>query len=491
MKNKWILLAIVSTGLLLISLDMTVLYTALPTLTHALGASTSEKLWIVNAYPLVMAGLLFGIGALGDRLGHRSIFVSGLLVFGFASLMAAISPSPDILILSRIILAIGAAMMMPATLSLIRINFSNTRERNIAIGIWGSVFSGGAGLGPIVGGVLLEYFYWGSVFLINVPIIILAFFLSFIFIPKDKGYSNQKWDWFGSLQVMIGLMGLIFAIKEVTRREGFLLLALGSFIIGVIFLIWFVKRQKRLGSPLIDFGLFKNLPFTAGVITALLSSFILVGTQLVITQRYQLVLGYTPLEAGLYMVTIPLASFITGITIGIFLHKFNIIHVHLTSLCLSVLSLSAFIFLFDSSFVLQVISLLLIGIGLGIGGTSASNAIINNAPVEKAGMAASIEEVSYELGSVLGVGILGSLSSFFYTRLLDIPSTMKVPEIVKDSLDDALLVAEELPPEAAAVLVTAAKTAFDQSFLLVIITAILFTLIGALFVFFSKKKSMD
>ncbi|HAR6991477.1 TPA: MFS transporter [Staphylococcus aureus] len=489
MKKKWIILAIVSVGMLLISLDMTVLYTTLPTLSYELGASSSEKLWIVNAYPLVMAGLLLGIGALGDRLGHRNIFMSGLLVFGLASLMAALSPTPIILIIARIILAVGAAMMMPATLSLIRINFLDTRERNIAIAVWASVFSGGAGLGPILGGLLLEYFYWGSVFLINVPIIIISFIMSIIFIPKDVGFSTKKWDFFGSLQIMIGLIGLIFAIKEFTRVDSSFLIALATLIIGVIFLIWFVKRQKRLGAPLIDFALFKNLSFSAGVVTALLTSFILVGTQLVITQRYQLFLGYTPLEAGLYMAAIPVMSFVAGIVMGRHLYKFNIINVQLTSLFSSGLGLTAFLMFFDSSSGLQILSLALIGTGLGIAGTSASNAIMNSAPIEKAGMAASTEELSYELGAVFGVGILGSLSSIFYTHFLNLPSTIDVPVIVKDSLDYALLISEELPPEVAFILENAAKTAFDQSFIAVMITAILFTLIGALFVFLAQKKS--
>lgn len=185
--QRWIVLAIVSSALFMIVIDMTVLYSVLPRLTHDLAASASEKLWIVNIYPLVMAGLLLGLGTLGDRLGHKKLFVMGLTIFGLASLIAAYAPTPLVLIAARTLLAIGAAMMMPATLSIIRTTFSDERERSLAVGIWASVSSVGAGMGPLVGGFLLEHFWWGSVFLINIPIVILALILAILLIPNLKG----------------------------------------------------------------------------------------------------------------------------------------------------------------------------------------------------------------------------------------------------------------------------------------------------------------
>ena len=180
--GRWLVLAIVSSALLLIVVDMTVLYTALPRLTHELGVTASSKLWIVNIYALVVSGLLLGMGTLGDRLGHKRLFMMGLVVFGAASLAAAYSPNPGALIAARAVLAIGAAMMMPATLSILRLTFTDERERAVAIGVWASVASGGAALGPVIGGVLLEHFWWGSVFLINLPIVLLALPLSLIHI---------------------------------------------------------------------------------------------------------------------------------------------------------------------------------------------------------------------------------------------------------------------------------------------------------------------
>lgn len=181
--KKWLILAIVSSALFLIVIDMTVLYTALPTLTHDLHATASEKLWIVNIYALVASGLLLGMGTLGDKLGHKPLFISGLVVFGAASLFAAYSPAPSMLIAARALLAVGAAMMMPATLSIIRLTFTDERERALAIGIWAAVASGGAAFGPVMGGILLEYFWWGSVFLINVPVVLLALIMGITVIP--------------------------------------------------------------------------------------------------------------------------------------------------------------------------------------------------------------------------------------------------------------------------------------------------------------------
>ncbi|MBP1907038.1 DHA2 family multidrug resistance protein-like MFS transporter [Paenibacillus turicensis] len=460
---KWIMLSIVSVALLLISLDMAILYTALPTLTHDLAATASEKLWIINVYPLVMSGLLLGIGALGDRIGHKRIFMNGLLVFGAASLAAALSSSPEMLIVGRIFLAVGAAMMMPATLSIIRINFKDEKERNFAIGVWGSVFSGGAGLGPIVGGALLEHFHWGAVFLINVPIVVIAFFLSFKFVPKDEGHSNKKWDWFGSIQIMIGLIGVIFAIKEATMRNGHIGVAILSVVIGTTAMLLFYRRQKRMGSPLIDFKLFRNERFLGGMLGAIFLTFALVGTQLIFTQRYQLVLGYSPLKSALFMLAIPVSSFISGLAIGYFLHKFSVLRTLLITISLSAVGMVCYLASLNQGTLFEVFSLALLGAGLGASGVVSSNAIMNNVPVDKAGMAASTEEVSYEIGGVLGVGILGSLLAFFYTRGF-VPVNGLSPTMGVDSLDEALIAAEKLPTQQAALLVDHAKEAFNYAF---------------------------
>ncbi|MDQ0091203.1 DHA2 family multidrug resistance protein-like MFS transporter [Paenibacillus anaericanus] len=477
--QRWIVLAIVSSALFLIVVDMTVLYTVLPQLTHDLAASASEKLWIVNIYPLVMAGLLPGLGTLGDRLGHKRLFVIGLAVFGIASLIAAYAPVPYVLIAARTLLAIGAAMMMPATLSIIRTTFTDERERSLAVGIWASVSSVGAGMGPLVGGFLLEHFWWGSVFLINIPIAVLALIMAVFLIPNRKGNANKKWDLIGSIQIMIGLVGLVYAIKEISRREGSSTIALISAVIGIVAMIFFIRHQRKSSDPLIDFSLFRDSRFTTGVVTALLSSFALVGMELVVTQRLQLVLGYSPLEAGMYVVFTSIASFISGIFIGLVLHRVDKMKVQWICLFVSGLGMGAFLLFHNGNIILQIVSLMILGAGLGGAMTTASNSIMLNVPIEKAGMAASIEEVSFELGSALSITLLGSLSTFVYTASIVLPEGLSVPPVVQDSLDEALLAAENLPTAASSTLIELAQSAFDKSFVVVLATATIILLVAA------------
>ncbi len=217
--RRWLVLAITASGLLLICVDITVLYVALPSLTSALAASNSERLWILNAYPVMVAGLLPGFGTLGDRYGHRRLFTWGLVVFGMASLSAACAPSATLLIVARAALGIGAAMMMPATLAIIRASFSNPRERSLALGLWSGVASAGMAGGPLVAGLLLTRFEWGAVFLINVPVVALALAGALWAIPKRAAPGGPPWDITGSLQLLLALTALMFAIKEPARQQ--------------------------------------------------------------------------------------------------------------------------------------------------------------------------------------------------------------------------------------------------------------------------------
>ena len=471
-QNRWLILAIVSSALFLIVMDMTVLFTALPRLTHDLAATASEKLWIVNAYGLVVAGLLPGAGTLGDRLGHRNLFLGGLVVFGTASLVAAFSATPAILIAARVLLAIGAAMMMPATLSIIRLTFTDSRERAFAIGIWAAVASGGAALGPVVGGVLLEYFWWGSVFLINVPVILIALIATFFMVPARPGNKHLPWDFIGSLQIMAVLVGFAYAIKEVSKREASLQSAGIALAIGLVALVLFVRRQRNSAHPLIDFGLFGNPRFSSGVATALVTCFALVGVELVFSQRLQLVLGLSPLQAGLYILPIPLASFIAGPLAGLAVPRVGIRTLLSIALSLAGLGIVAIILTHNASTWALVPSLALLGLGIGAAMSAASSTIMESAPKERAGMAASVEEVSYELGGAMGVAILGSIISAIYTAFMVIPAGFAVPDRARDSIDEALLAAESLPPAIAANFIELARAAFDNAFIVVMLITV-------------------
>ncbi|MCI3204412.1 MULTISPECIES: MFS transporter [Pandoraea] len=478
--RRWWVLAIVSVALLLIVIDMTVLYTALPRLTHDLAATASAKLWIVNAYALVVSGLLLGMGTLGDRLGHKQLFLAGLVVFGVASLAAAFAPSANVLIVARGFLGVGAAMMMPATLSLIRLTFADPHEQALAIGIWASVASGGAAFGPIVGGALLEHFWWGSVFLINVPIVLIALPVAWWLIPNRGATSTQPWDWLGSLLFMVGLIGVTYAIKSAGKMSPDWTTVGVAVLVGAIFLWAFVKRQQRSEHPLLDFALFRNPVFAGAVAAALIAAAALIGMQLVFSQRLQLVLGYSPLAAGLAGMPLSLAAFVAGPIAGRMLPRMGSTRLLSISLTMSAVGMAGYLFLRDSGFVLWGLALVILGLGVGATMAAASHTIMQSAPPERAGMAASVEEVSYELGGALGVTFMGSLLTFVYGRAMDVPQVASLPDTVRDSLDEAQIVAEHLSPGMADTLTTLSNTAFNLGFDAVIGTGALLLLVTAI-----------
>lgn len=487
--RRWLILAIISSALLLIVIDMTVLYTALPTLTRELDASASQKLWIINIYALIAAGLLLGMGTLGDRLGHKRLFIGGLSVFGLFSLIAAFSPSASVLIGARGFLAVGAAMMMPATLAIVRMTFTDPREQAMAFGIWASVASGGAAFGPVVGGLLLEHFWWGSVFLINVPIVLVALVLGAVLIPNHPGDAKKRWDWLGSLQVMIGLISLAYAVKELGKRAPSFDGMLVAVVLGALFLTLFIRRQRRAAQPMLDLALFTAPGFRNAVISAVVSAAALIGMELVFSQRLQLVLGMSPLEAALFILPLPLGSFVAGPLAGYYLPRLGNRRMLCWTLLLSSAAMLSYLLLYNAAVYLQVASLALLGLTIGAALTVSSSTIMLSVPADKAGMAASIEEVSFELGGAVGVTLAGSLSSaiYAYSAGLMIPSWLTLNPATFESLDDALVVAETLSPEGRAMLSAFARAAFDAGFVAVLAASAVLLLIASLLVTLSSQ----
>ena len=489
-QNRWLVLAIVSSALFLIVVDMTVLYTALPRLTHDLAASASEKLWIMNIYPLVVAGLLPGLGTLGDKLGHKRMFMNGLAVFGLASLCAAYSPNPEVLIAARAFLACGAAMMMPATLSIIRLTFTDEKERSLAIGIWAAIASGGAAIGPVAGGILLEYFWWGSVFLINVPVVLVALALSAFNLENRPLGSQRKWDLIGSIQIMIGLIALTYSIKELAKRDASMAVFASALIIGLIATTIFVRRQLSSSEPLIDFSLFKNRLFATGVFAALVASGSMTGMELVFSQRMQLIEGMTPLQAGLMILPIPLAAFVAGPLAGMMLPRLGAGKVLWASLGITALGVVIYILTYKLSAHFYLAGLAVLGFGVGCAMTGASSSIMSNAPAEKAGMAASVEEVSFELGNALGVTIFGSILSAFYTASLILPVGADIPSVARDSLDEALIVAQSMPATDADSLIALASQAFENAYVAVIMTTAALLIVATVATYIAQRRKL-
>ncbi|PZF63492.1 MFS transporter [Curtobacterium sp. MCPF17_047] len=466
-RRRWTLLAVVTASLLLISLDNSILYTALPTLTEEIGATANEGLWIINAYPLVMAGLLLGAGTLGDRVGHRRMFLIGMSIFGMASLVAAFSPNPEVLIAARAILAVGAASMMPATLALIRVAFTNDHERNVAIAVWGSVAVLGGALGPIVSGLLLEPFWWGSVFLINVPVAVIALVAALFLAPPNDPDLTKKWDLLSSVYAMITLVGAVVAIKEIAHRPPSALVIGGALVAAVIGAVLFTRRQARLPYPLLDFTIFRNPAFSSGLLGAGLGMFAFAGVQLVTTQRFQLLEGMTPFHAGLLVALIAVGTLTTSLAGGFMLHRVGLLPLIAGGLALSAVGVVVISVSFHSLNGWLFLGLIVLGAGSGATMSVASTAIVGNVPARRAGMASSIEEVSYEMGNLSAVAILGSIVTAIYSALVRLPSGIVNADQARESLS-AAAEAARASDDGRSILI-AAGSAYDTGYFVVMV----------------------
>lgn len=472
-RQRWTLLATVSIGLLLITLDNSILYTALPLLTEELGATGSQTLWIINAYPVVIVGLLLGAGTLGDRIGHRRMFLIGLVIFGIASAIAAFSPTAEWLIAARAVIAIGAAAMMPATLALIRLSFDVERERNFAIAVWGTVSVVGSAIGPIVGGLLLEHFWWGSVFLIGIPFVVIALIATVVVAPPNDPDPTKRWDAISSVQAMVGLVGAVFLIKELANVPPNWMIIVAGALAAALGLTSFVRRQRRLDDPLLDFAIFRNRAFSAGVLAAAISMFAVSGAQLVTTQRFQLVEGFTPLQAGLLVTVVAIGSLPTSLLGGLYLDRVGLLPLIAGGLGVAAVGSVMMIFgIEDHLFWLMVAGLLISGVGLGSVMSVASTAIVGNVSARRAGMASSVEEVSYEFGSLIAVAILGSMLNFIYSATIKLPPGAE--SVARSSLPEAIGVAH-----GDQAIINAANTAFDNGFLVTMIVLTVVLAVGA------------
>ncbi len=485
------MLAITASGLLLICVDMTVLYVALPSLTSALSATNSERLWILNAYPVMVAGLLPGFGTLGDRYGHRRLFTSGLVVFGAASLSAAYSPSATLLIVARAALGVGAAMMMPATLAIIRASFIEPRERSMALGLWGGAASAGMAGGPLVAGLLLTRFEWGAVFLINVPVVTLALLAALWAIPRRAAPGGPRWDITGSLQLLLALTAVMFAIKEPAKQQWSvahfsvaLLVAAGGFAI-------YLRGERQRAQPLLDLSLFRLPNFGGAFAAACLGTAGAVGLELVMSQHLQLVERRAPLAAALVLLPISIAGLLVAPLASRLLHRWPPALVVCGGFTLGALCIATLALLPDTArYFAQLRLLLLAGVGVGIAVTVtfAAATIMNAAPPERAGMAASIEEVGFELGGALGVAVFGSIMTLAYATTLQPLIPAALPLAALDSLDEALRIAASLPASEGEFLRDAGAQSFTAALRAVLLCVALLWLCTGLAIAAGRKK---
>ncbi|MGL5825181.1 MAG: DHA2 family efflux MFS transporter permease subunit [Nocardioides sp.] len=465
-QNRWLVLAVLCGSLLLVALDATILNVALPSLAADLAPSAAGLLWIVDVYSLVLAGLLVTTGTLGDRFGRKRLLLAGFVVFGAASAATAFAPSTAALIASRAALGVGGAMIMPATLSIIRAVFTDRRELSLAIGIWGAVGAGGAAVGPVIGGVLLEHFWWGSAFLINVPVMVVAVVLGAWLLPESRASRARSWDPTSAVLSLVGMVALLYAVKTV-GSDGITVEAVAAAGSAVALLTGFVRRQSRLAEPLLDLTLFGNRGFAAAVGCVVLALFGLFAMMFFLTQHFQLVLGYSPMKAGLLLSPATIASLLAAPAIGALVTRFGsrmVVGFGFTAVAAGFGLLAGV--RVDSPYLLIAAALVLLGLGATVAMTAASQTIMSTAPAERAGGAAAIQETGYELGGALGVAVLGSVMTARYAaELQPVPGVRQgAMSAARESLAGAAAVAEDLGGVIGARLYDAAIGAFVAGF---------------------------
>ncbi|MEW2571814.1 MFS transporter [Streptomyces sp. NPDC047070] len=413
--QRWAALAVLSASLIVISIDMTILNVALPHITTDLTPTASQQLWIVDIYALVLAGLLVPMSAVADRFGRKRILLTGFGVFAIASLLVLTATTPGSVISIRALLGVGGAMIMPTTLSMIRVIFTDPKERATALGIWAAVSSLGMAVGPVVGGLLLEHYSWQSAFLINVPLMAIALIAGLFLLPEFRSAVPPRWDTLGALASISGMVALVWSIKHVAH-EGFgNPAAWGAFAAAALALTWFVRRCLSQANPMLDLRLFRNAPFTAGTVAALTFMFAMSALLLLAAQWLQLVRGASPLEAGVSMLPAVLAVGVASPLAPALAARIGARAVLGGGLAVAGLG---FLVIFLAPTPLTYGWMVLALILLGSGGSSlavGSAIIMSGTPQDKAGNAAALEETSYELGSVLGVAILGSVAAAVYS----------------------------------------------------------------------------
>lgn len=473
-QNRWIVLLVVMLAFLPIVVDLTILHVAIPSLTLALQATGTEVLWIIDVYPLLMASLLIPMGTLADRLGHRRLLALGMSVFGVGSALAAVSPTALALIGSRALMAVGAAMAMPCTLAIVRQTFKDENERATALGIWGAVASAGAALGPLAGGALLEHFWWGSVFLVNVPILLAAVPLVVLLAPRYPVRAQGAWRPAQALLLIIGLLATVSAIKSGLKAGSNGWLSLAMLCLGAGMLTWFVRIQLRAAHAMLDISLFARPAIRMGVVMVLVVMGALAGVELLLAQELQFVTGRSPLQAGLFLLPLMVASAVGGPLTGWVLKRCGLRLTAAGALALAAVSIAGLAYSdFQHASAGVVILMVGFGLALGIGLTAASVAIMSSTPEEKAGSAGALEATSYDLGTGLGIAGFGLVMASSYQAAIQLPDGLapEVASLAARSIGETMLAAQHAAGAAGQAIAEAGRLAFSASHSMVLLAA--------------------
>jgi EmrB/QacA subfamily drug resistance transporter len=450
--KRWWTLAVLSVSLLVIGVDNTILNVALPSIVQELHAQGSQLQWIVDTYVLVFAGLLLTAGSLGDRFGRKRALTFGLVLFGIFSALASQATSPTMLMVFRGLMGIGGAFIFPTTLSILTNTFREPRERAKAIGIWAGVSGIGVVIGPLGGGLLLEHYSWGSVFLVNVPIVIVAIVLGHYFIPDSRDPDESALDPVGALLSIVGLGGLLYGIIQAPDQGWADPKVFGGILSGIIVLTLFLIWELRSAHPMLQLRIFRNPRFSAASATITLTYFAMFGSTFLLTQYFQFVLGYSPLKAGFMTAPIAVGLMIAAPRAPKLVDKHGSKRVILLGLAIVLLSLS--VYGCDTIMSVPILGMLargLFGVGIGLTTAPATESIMGALPPGRAGVGSAVNDTTRQTGGALGVAVLGSIFASRYHAAVG--SAAEVPVAargaVQDSIGNALEAARSLPADQA------------------------------------------
>jgi len=467
-QNRWTALAFMAISLLIISLDNTVLSLALPSIAEGLGASASQLQWIVDAYILAIAGLLLTMGYIGDRLGRKPVLMAGLVIFGAFSLGAALSNSTGMLIGMRAMMGIGAAIIMPATLSILTATFRDPKERAQAIALWAATFALGMGIGPLIGGWLLENFSWHSVFYINIPVIAVGLIGGGYYIENSKTEHPRRLDIPGAVLSIAGLFALVYAIIQAGMEGWTATHVLYAFGAAAVLLAAFILWELKSRNAMLPLYFFKNMSFTGANVALTLVSFGLMGAFFFLGQFLQSVQGYTPFQAGLRLLPMAVVSFISAagsakvaerlgtkltVAIGIFIAAIGFFY--LTRIAAV-----------DASYLNIALAMSITSLGMGLTMSPATNSVMGSIPVSQSGIGSAMNNTTRQVGAALGVAILGSiLNATYLARINAVSWPAQLPaeamEAIRNSIQGAHIVAQQVPvPQLAQMIIDQSNEAF-------------------------------
>ena len=480
--KRWQIHAVMSVGLILIVMAVSSLNVALPTLVREIGATATDLQWIVDSYALVFAGLLLFAGALGDRFSRRSAFMAGLVVVSITSYMSSIAEDSQDLIIWRGLMGIGAALVMPATLSIINNVFSEPKERTKAVALWAGFAGAGASIGPVVSGFLLENFWWGSIFLINIPVAVVGLIGAYLLVPDSKDPESERLDFGGAFLSVIGLGALLFGIIEAPIKGWGSVETLGSIAAGLVLLAAFVWYELKSDHPMLPMQFFNSRSFAIGALSITLVFFAMFGMFFTVVQFMQFVLGYSALTAAIRTLPFTVALIVISGIVPRFVEKYGIRRIIMTGMFMAAIGLGIFATLTPtSSYWVIFAGFLLSGAGIALSMPPATDALIGSVPERKAGVGSAMNDATREVGGAMGIAVLGSLlTSQYRSGVAEVSETLpaEASEVVNESIGGAQAIAAELG-EAGAELSAVASSSFSDGVVLTMIVGAVFLIASA------------